>query len=104
MRVRFENARDAGHIVCGNDRNKYPISVALRGGGYTNVADVDSWGTPWQLSPSLLSGQASGTSDDVHLHKKGAGATGVYLVPFASDTGLSGSVGYSSVYGSWTGK
>jgi prepilin-type N-terminal cleavage/methylation domain-containing protein len=92
-------------IVYGNDRNKYPTSVAaLRVGGYTNVADVDSWGTPWQLSPSLLSGQASGTSDDVYLYSKGASATGVYPVPFASDTGLSGSVGYSSVYGSWTGK
>ena len=91
-------------IVYGNDRNKYPTSVAvLRVSGYTNVADVDSWGTPWQLSPSLLSGQAAGTSDDVYLYSKGASATGVYPVPFVSDTGLDGSVGYSSVYGSWSG-
>jgi len=91
-------------IVYGNDRNKFPTSVAvLRIGGYTNVADVDSWGTPWQVSPSLLSGQAAGTSDDVYLYSKGASATGVYPVPFVSDTGLDGSVGYSSVYGSWTG-
>jgi general secretion pathway protein G len=91
-------------IVYGNDRNKYPTSVAaLRVGGYTNVSDVDTWGIPWQLSPSLLAGQAAGANDDVYMYSKGASGTGVYPVPFASDTGLSGSVGYSSVYGSWTG-
>ena len=91
-------------IVYGNDRNKYPTSVAaLRVGGYTNVSDVDTWGIPWQLSPSLLSGQAAGANDDVYMYSKGASGTGAYPVPFASDTGLSGSVGYSSVYGSWTG-
>ena len=48
-------------IVYGNDRNKYPTSVAaLRVGGYTNVADVDTWGIPWQLSPTLLSGASGG--------------------------------------------
>jgi hypothetical protein len=77
--------------------------AVLRVGGFTNVADVDTWGIPWQLSPSLLSGQAAGTSDDVYLYSKGASATGVYPVPFVSDTGLGGSVGYSSVYGSWSG-
>jgi prepilin-type N-terminal cleavage/methylation domain-containing protein len=91
-------------LVYGNDRGNFPTSVAvLRVGGYTNVANEDSWGTPWQLSPSLLSGQATGTSDDVYVYSQGASATGAYPVPFVSNTGLSGSVGYSSVYGSWTG-
>jgi prepilin-type N-terminal cleavage/methylation domain-containing protein len=91
-------------IVYGNDRNKYPTSVAaLRVGGYTNVADVDTWGIPWQLSPTLLSGAPAGANDDVYMYSKGASGTGVYPVPFVSGTGLSGSVGYSSVYGSWTG-
>jgi len=91
-------------IVYGNDRNTYPTSVAvLRVGGYTNIADVESWGTPWQLSPSLLSGQAAGAHDDVYVYSRGASATGVYPVPFVSDTGPGGSVGYSSVYGSWAG-
>jgi general secretion pathway protein G len=92
-------------IVYGNDRNAYPTTVAaLRVGGYTNVPDEDTWGVPWQLSPTLLSGAPTGAYDDVYLYSKGASATGVYPVPFVSDTGLSGSVGYSSVYGSWTGK
>jgi len=91
-------------IVYGNDRNTYPTSITvLRVNGYINIADVDSWATSWQLSPSLLSGQAVGTYDDVYVYSKGAQATGAYPVPFVPDTGPNGSVGYSSVYGSWTG-
>lgn len=91
-------------ILYGNDRSAYPTSLAaLRVGGYTNIANEDSWGLQWELSPSLLSGQAAGTYDDVYVYSKGANATGVYPVPFVFDTGPGGSVGYSSVYGSWTG-
>ena len=91
-------------IVYGNDKSTYPTSIAaLRSGGYANIADNDPWGTLYQLSPSLLSGSKTGASDDVYLYSKGAGATGVYPVPFTNATGDSGSVGYSSVYGSWTG-
>jgi prepilin-type N-terminal cleavage/methylation domain-containing protein len=91
-------------IVYGNDKSTYPTSIAImRLGGYVNVADVDAWGTPYQLSPSMLSGSKTGSSDDVYTYSKGAGASGVYPVPFSSNTGDGGSVGYSSVYGSWTG-
>jgi prepilin-type N-terminal cleavage/methylation domain-containing protein len=91
-------------IVYGNDKSTYPTSIAvLRAGAYTNIADVDAWGTLYQLSPSLLSGSKTGSSDDVYLYSKGASAAGVYPVPFTSFTGDGGSVGYSSVYGSWTG-
>jgi general secretion pathway protein G len=91
-------------IVYGNDKNTFPTSIAvLRAGGYCNIADVDAWGTPYQLSPTLLSGAKTGSSDDVYLYSKGASAAGVYPVPFTSFTGDGGSVGYSSVYGSWTG-
>ena len=91
-------------IVYGNDKSTYPTSIAaLRAGGYANIADNDAWGTPYQLSPSLLSGSKTGSNDDVYLYSKGGSATGVYPVPFTSATGNGGSVGYSSVYGSWTG-
>jgi prepilin-type N-terminal cleavage/methylation domain-containing protein len=91
-------------MVYGNDRSTYPTSVAvLRLGGYTNIADVDSWDTSWQLSPSLLGGTQTGNLDDVYVFSKGASANGVYPVPFVNNTGNGGSVGYSSVYGSWTG-
>jgi len=91
-------------IVYGNDKQVYPTSVAvLRAGGYANIADADAWGTLYQLSPTLLSGSKTGSSDDVYLYSKGASAAGVYPVPFTNFTGDGGSVGYSSVYGSWTG-
>jgi len=91
-------------IVYGNDRSTYPTTAAvLRVSGYTNIADADSWGTPWQLSPSLLAGIQTGSQDNVYVYSKGASATGVYPVPFLNNTGDGGSVGYSSVYGSWTG-
>jgi general secretion pathway protein G len=91
-------------MVYGNDRSTYPTSVAvLRVGGYTNIADVDPWDTSWQLSPSLLGGTGTGNLDDVYVYSKGASANGVYPAPFVNNTGSGGSVGYSSVYGSWTG-
>jgi general secretion pathway protein G len=91
-------------IVYGNDKNSYPTSIAaLRAGSYANIADNDPWAIPYQLSPSLLSGSKTGSSDDVYLYSKGASAAGVYPVPFTTFTGDGGSVGYSSVYGSWTG-
>ncbi|HEX7550847.1 MAG TPA: prepilin-type N-terminal cleavage/methylation domain-containing protein [Candidatus Methylomirabilis sp.] len=91
-------------IVYRNDKNTYPTSIAvLRSGGYANVADNDPWAIPYQLSPTLLSGSKTGSSDDVYLYSKGASAAGVYPVPFTNVTGDGGSVGYSSVYGSWTG-
>jgi prepilin-type N-terminal cleavage/methylation domain-containing protein len=91
-------------LVYGTDRGTYPTSIAsLRVSGYTNVADNDTWGTPYQLSPSLLAGTMTGNRDDVYIFSRGASATGVYPDPFRTDTGLGGSVGYSSVYGSWSG-
>jgi general secretion pathway protein G len=91
-------------IVYGNDKSTYPTSIAiLRSGGYVNIADFDAWGTLYQLSPTMLSGSKTGSGDDVYMYSKGASATGTYPVPFTSATGDGGSVGYSSVYGSWTG-
>jgi len=91
-------------ILYGNDRGAYPTSVAaMRNDGYTNIADVDPWSAPWQLSPVLISGAPSRQLDDVYVYSKGARASGVYPVPFVPSTGDGGSVGYSSVYGSWSG-
>ena len=91
-------------IVYGVDRGAYPTNIAvMRTGGYTNITDTDPWSTPFQLSPVLLAGTQTGTLDDVYVYSKGASAAGVYPVPFIPYTGEGGSVGYSSVYGSWTG-
>jgi type II secretory pathway pseudopilin PulG len=91
-------------ILYGNDQGVYPTSVAvLRSSGYANMADVDPWNLPWQLSPALNSGAPPRQTDDVYMFSKGARASGVFPNPFVSFTGDNGSVGFSSIYGSWSG-
>lgn len=91
-------------ILYGNDQGVYPTSVAvLRSSGYANMADVDPWNLPWQLSPALTSGAPPRQTDDVYMYSKGAGASGVFPDPFVWFTGDNGSVGFSSIYGSWSG-
>lgn len=91
-------------ILYGNDRGVYPTTVAaLRSTGHTNLADVDPWGLPWQLSPALIAGAPPRQTDDAYIFSQGAGASGVFPVPFVVFTGANGSVGFSSIYGSWSG-
>jgi type II secretory pathway pseudopilin PulG len=91
-------------ILYGNDQGVYPTSVAvLRSSGYANMADEDPWNLPWQLSPALNSGAPPRQTDDVYMFSKGARASGVFPNPFVSFTGDNGSVGFSSIYGSWSG-
>ena len=91
-------------ILYGNDIGVYPTSVAvMRTSGYVNMADVDPWNLPWRLSPALLSGAPARQTDDVYMYSRGARATGIYPEPFTPFTGENGSVGFSSVYGSWSG-
>jgi len=91
-------------ILYSSDRGVYPTNVAvMRTAGYLNMADVDPWSLPWQLSPALISGAPPRQTDDVYIYSKGATASGVFPVPFVSFTGQNGSVGFSSTYGSWSG-
>jgi prepilin-type N-terminal cleavage/methylation domain-containing protein len=105
------------YIVYGNDKNVYPQNLGvLRTAGYANVPDNDPWGAPYVPftgSPTLV----PGTGQDVWVCSQGAGATGTRcpapnangttisgdvanLIP---DSGGGGSVGYSAMYGAWTG-
>jgi prepilin-type N-terminal cleavage/methylation domain-containing protein len=91
-------------IIYSNDKSRYPTSIAsLRDGGYANVSDNDPWNRPYVLSALLTSGGIPAINDDVFIYSKGASQSGAYPVPFTVDTGANGSVGYSSVYGSWNG-
>ena len=91
-------------MLYANDRGTYPTSVAvIRNAGYTNIPDVDPWNISWQLSPVLVSGGPSHDLGDVYVFSKGASGAGVLPAPFVANTGDGGSVGYSSVYGSWSG-
>ncbi|HSD51633.1 MAG TPA: type II secretion system protein [Candidatus Methylomirabilis sp.] len=89
-------------VVYSNDKNAYPTSIKLiRDTTLTNVNDNDPWGIPYELSPSMLGGLPPGP--EVYIYSKGASTTGVYPSPYVPNTGNGGSVGYSSIYGSWTG-
>ncbi len=91
-------------IVYANDKNYYPNSMqTLRNNGYANVPDKDPWNTNYALA-SLLSGSSvAGGNDDIYVYSKGGNSAGVYPSPFTSNSGPGGSVGYSSIYGSWMG-
>jgi prepilin-type N-terminal cleavage/methylation domain-containing protein len=89
-------------MVYGMEKNAYPTSLqALRDAGLASIPSNDPWGIPFQLAPDLLAGNRPG--GEAYVYSKGPYGTGAYPNPFTSNTGAGGSVGYSSVYGSWTG-
>jgi len=86
------------------DKNVYPTSLAvLRANGYGSVGDLDPWKIPHELSPALLGGGPALSGQDIYVFSKGASGAGVYPDPFVVYSGPGGSVGYSSIYGAWTG-
>lgn len=86
------------------DKNVYPTSLAvLRANAYAGISDLDPWKSPYELSPVLLGGGPALSGQDVYILSKGSSGTGIYPSPFASYSGAGGSVGYSSIYGAWTG-
>jgi competence protein ComGC len=91
-------------MVYAVDKNVYPTSIQIiREAGLSSVSELDPWGNSFELSPSMTGGTAPGYADDVYVFSKGPYGTGAFPVPFVPSTGAGGSVGYSSVYGSWTG-
>ncbi len=91
-------------MIYGFENSKYPQTLqVLRDGGYASVGDIDPWSTAYVLSPPIIGGLAPGANDDAYVFSKGASLVGTYPVPFVRNTGPGGSVGYSSVYGAWTG-
>ena len=87
------------------DKNVYPTSLAvLRSNGYGSVGDRDPWTIPYELSPALRGGGPAVSGQEVYVFSKGASGVGVYPEPFVAASGPGGSVGYSSVYGAWTGE
>jgi prepilin-type N-terminal cleavage/methylation domain-containing protein len=91
-------------MVFAMDRNVYPTSIiAIRDATLTNLNDFDPWGNAYDLAPTLIAGSPPGYADDVYIMSKGPYGTGAFPAPFVANTGPGGSVGYSTVYGSWTG-
>ncbi len=90
-------------LAFATDRSAYPRSLReVREAGYENVPDADPWGRAYLLSPALVSGGAPTQGDDVYVYSAGPGGSGAYR-PGITQTGPAGTVGYSSVYGSFTG-
>jgi prepilin-type N-terminal cleavage/methylation domain-containing protein len=100
-------------IVYSNDKNQNPGTMtALRTAGYANIANEDPWGKAWNYSGSF-----SDTGTPANQGEMGVCSTGPAQTPTDSYcvanfnltyTGtapnVDGSVGYSSIYGSWQGK
>ncbi len=92
-------------MIYGTEKGKYPSSMTdLRVGGYPNVNEIDPWGIPYEFAPVLKANSPPGVADDIYIYSKGASMAGTYPVPFVGNTGLGGSVGFSSVYGAWIGR
>jgi len=105
------------YIVYANDKNVYPATLdVLRTAGYANVPNNDPWGNayrPFTASAVLI----PGTGQDVWICSRGASNGTVGDCPAQSAdgstlsgglagfpaSGAGGSVGYSAMYGAWTG-
>ncbi len=102
-------------IFYANDKNQNPGTLAaLRTGGYANVADNDPWGTPYNLSAAFQSTSTPANPGELGVCSVGpagtSGVTDAYCVAGfdrvfqGTQPGPDGSVGYSSIYGSWQGQ
>ena len=92
-------------IVYAGDKGVYPRSMrGLRDPGYANIRDKDPWGNDWVFSPVLSEGRKPMAGDHVYVFSKGPRGIGRFPKSFTSDPGEGGSIGYSSIYGSWQGR
>ncbi len=92
-------------IVYAHDRKQNPGSIAaLRTGGYANILDTDPWGEAWVYSPAFADTTAPANQGELGVCSRGPATTGdCTFPPLHPDTGPNGSVGYSSLYGTFQG-
>ncbi len=99
-------------LVYANDKNAYPGTASpltvLRNAGYAGVSDSDPWGKAYEFSAIdgttvLTTVLPPSQTDDATVWSKGATFGGAVPNPFNPVTGANGSVGFSSVYGSFSG-
>ncbi len=98
-------------IVYSNDRNNNPGTLSvLRVSSYANVNDNDPWGQPYLLSSAFKDTTTPANSNEMGVCSTGpGGGTDNYCIDGFNITfqgaqpGTNGSVGYSSIYGSWQG-
>jgi len=93
-------------IVYSNDKNQNPGTAAeLRNQSYANIPDNDPWAKVWTYSTAFGSTASPAVSGEMGVCSQGpTGAASCAFPVTTPDTGVDGSVGYSSIYGSWQGK
>jgi len=97
-------------IVYSNDYNQNPVDLAtLRTQGYANVSSLDPWGIAYGVSTAYASNAMPAATGDMWVCSEGAGTGGTDCPAAGASwagtetSGTGGSVGYSSIYGSWMG-
>ncbi len=99
-------------IAFGVTNGVYPRGIAeLRSSGYVSLPDQDPWNTDYQLCSALTNGASMDSLADLWVCSLGPvhvgncpGPTGSALdINGFPTTGMNGSVGFSSVYGPWSG-
>jgi len=94
-------------IVYANDVNSYPgasFMQTLRNSGYANISDNDPWGNAYQGNGPITTTSSPSQGDDLAVYSKGPAGTGTYTPPYTgASLGTNKEVGYSSVYGSFSG-
>jgi general secretion pathway protein G len=95
-------------IVYSNDKNQNPGNVAiLRNAAYANIQNTDPWGTAWVYSGAYGDQSMPANQGEMGVCSLGptGGSPGVCTWPLTNVPASiqNGSVGYSSVYGSWQG-
>jgi prepilin-type N-terminal cleavage/methylation domain-containing protein len=94
-------------IVYSNDKNKNPGTMKeLRDSSYANIADTDPWAGAWNYSTAFANTATPAASGEMGVCSGGPSAKACPAWPLNAVPAevTDGTVGYSSVYGSWQGK
>jgi len=101
-------------IVYSNDKNQNPGNMtALRVSGYANIANEDPWGKAWNYSGAFADTGTPANQNEMGVCSTGPAQTATDTFCTANfnltytgtpNNQSDGSVGYSSIYGSWQGK
>jgi len=93
-------------IVYSQEKDANPGSLkGLREAGYANIGDTDPWGSPWVTSAAFADSGTPANLGEMGLCSQGPRHTGDCTFPMTGPpvSQQAGSVGYSSIYGSWQG-
>ncbi|OGB95167.1 MAG: hypothetical protein A2Z31_05840 [candidate division NC10 bacterium RBG_16_65_8] len=94
-------------IVYSNDKNKNPGTMQeLRDAGYANIGNTDPWAGAWNYSTAFANTVVPAAQGEMGVCSGGpvAAACPAWPLNAVPPEVTDGTVGYSSVYGSWQGK